>query len=96
MAHDRCEVIGEIISLTLSVPDDELYATLQGETTINVLAEADSPWSKKTEPLVFTLNCGRGRVFHETFDPDAKALQHPSIRRIIQRGCQWAGTGKVE
>lgn len=76
--------------------DDELYAKLQGETPIDVLAEADSAWSKKIEPLVFTLNCGQGRVFHETFGHDVKALQHPSVRKIIQRGCEWAATGKVE
>ncbi len=76
--------------------DDELYAKLQGDAPINVLLEADSDWSKKTEPLAFTLEYGRGRVFHETFGHDAKALRHPSVQKIIQRGCEWAATGKVE
>ena len=76
--------------------DDELYAKLQGDAPINILADADSNWSKKTEPIVFTLNYGQGRVFHETFGHDVKALEHPSIRQIIQRGCEWAATGKVE
>ncbi len=76
--------------------DDELYAKLQGDAPIHVLAEADSDWSKKTEPLVFTLSYGQGRVFHEAFGHDAKALEHPSIRAIIQRGCEWAATGKVD
>ena len=76
--------------------DDELYAKLEGDSPINVLAEADSDWSKKTEPLVFTLNYGQGRVFHETFGHDARAMSNPSVQKIIQRGCEWAATGKVQ
>jgi type 1 glutamine amidotransferase len=76
--------------------DDELYAKLQGDAPINVLVEADSDWSKKTEPLVFTVEYGKGRVFHETFGHDAKALQNPTVQKLIQRGCEWAATGKVE
>jgi len=76
--------------------DDELYAKLQGDTPITVLVEADSAWSKKTEPLVFTLEYGKGRVFHETFGHDAKALSNPTVRTLTQRGCEWAATGKVQ
>lgn len=76
--------------------DDELYARLQGEGDINVLVEADSDWSKKTEPLAFTLEYGKGRVFHEAFGHDGKAVRNPSVQKLIQRGCEWAATGKVE
>jgi type 1 glutamine amidotransferase len=76
--------------------DDELYAKLQGDAKINVLATADSDWSKKTEPLVFTLSYGKGRVFHEAFGHDVKALNNDSIAKIICRGCEWAATGKVK
>ena len=76
--------------------DDELYAKLQGDAPITVLVEADSDWSKKTEPLVFTLDYGKGRVFHEAFGHDGKALQNPTVQKLIQRGCEWAATGKVE
>lgn len=75
--------------------DDELYSKLQGDAPIHVLVSAESPWSKKTEPLVFTLEYGQGRVFHETFGHDGKALANPSVQKIIQRGCEWAATGKV-
>jgi uncharacterized protein len=70
--------------------DDELYAKLQGDTPINVLIEADSDWSKKTEPLAFTLNYGKGRVFHEAFGHDGKAIKNPSVARLIVQGCTWA------
>ena len=75
--------------------DDELYAKLLGDAKINVLAEADSDWSKKTEPIVWTLEYGKGRVLHHTFGHDGKALAPPSVQKIILRGCQWAATGKV-
>lgn len=74
--------------------DDELYAKLQGSEPINVLVEADSDWSKKTEPLAFTLQYGQGRVFHEAFGHDGKAVLNPSVAKLIARGCEWAATGK--
>jgi uncharacterized protein len=76
--------------------DDELYAKLLGDTPINVLVTADSDWSKQTEPLAFTLSYGQGRVFHECFGHDGKAIKNPSVARLIQRGCEWAARGKVE
>jgi uncharacterized protein len=76
--------------------DDELYAKLQGDAPIHVLVTADSDWSKRTEPLAFTLEYGRGRVFHQAFGHDGKALSNPSVQKIIQRGCEWAATGKVQ
>lgn len=76
--------------------DDELYAKLQGDTPIHVLLEADSDWSKRTEPLAFVLQYGQGRVFHETFGHDAKAIQNPAIQKLLVQGVQWAATGKVE
>ena len=76
--------------------DDELYAKLLGDEPITVLVEADSDWSKKTEALAFTVEYGKGRVFHETFGHDAKAIQNPAVQKLIQRGCVWAATGKVQ
>jgi uncharacterized protein len=76
--------------------DDELYAKLQGNAAITVLAEADSDWSKQTEPLAFTVDYGQGHVFHETFGHDGKALQNPAVQKLILRGCEWAATGKVQ
>jgi type 1 glutamine amidotransferase len=75
--------------------DDELYAKLAGDVPIHVLVEADSPWSKKTEPLVFCLDYGKGRVVHNALGHDGKALATPAVRKIIARGVEWAATGKV-
>ena len=76
--------------------DDELYAKLLGDEPITVLVEADSDWSKKTEALAFTINYGKGRVFHETFGHDGKAIQNSAVQKLIQRGCEWAATGNVQ
>jgi type 1 glutamine amidotransferase len=77
------------------VTNDELYAKLQGTGQINVLVSADSDWSNATEPLVFTLNYGQGRVVHNAFGHDRKALMTPAVQTIIARGTEWAATGKV-
>jgi type 1 glutamine amidotransferase len=76
--------------------DDECYSKLQGDAPIQVLATSESEFSKKTEPMVFTTTYGQGRVFHETFGHDTKALDNAAIKTIIQRGTEWAATGKVQ
>jgi type 1 glutamine amidotransferase len=75
--------------------DDELYAKLQGNEKIQVLVTADSDWSKVTEPLVFVQNYGKGRVVHNAYGHDRKALMTPNVQKIIARGTEWAATGKV-
>jgi uncharacterized protein len=75
--------------------DDELYAKEQGEGPIHVLVEAYSDFSKKTEPLVFTVEYGKGRVVHNTLGHDGKALSDPSVAKIVARSAEWAATGKV-
>lgn len=78
------------------VTDDELYAKLEGDAPIEVLATADSDWSNKTEPLAFTLKYGSGRVFHQAFGHDRKAIIYGPVAQIIARGCEWAAKGSVE
>ncbi len=75
--------------------DDELYAKLQGSGPIDVLVEADSPWSNKTEPLVFTRGFGKGRSVHNAFGHDGKVISDPNVAKLICRGVEWAATGKV-
>jgi len=70
--------------------DDELYAKLQGDAPIHVLVQAYSDWSKQTEPLAFTLEYGKGRVFHHTFGHDAAAIRTPQVQKLIVQGTAWA------
>jgi type 1 glutamine amidotransferase len=75
--------------------DDELYARLQGDTEIQVLVTAESSWSNQVEPLVFVHKYGEGRVAHNAFGHDGKALRNPPVARIIARAVEWAATGAV-
>ena len=75
--------------------DDELYAKLLGDGPVHVLLSAYSDWSKKVEPLAFTLSYGEGRVFHHCFGHDAKAVENPPVARLLARGAEWAATGGV-
>jgi uncharacterized protein len=75
--------------------DDELYAKLQGSGEINVLVEADSDWSKKTEPLLFTCEFGKGRSVHNAFGHDGKVITDANVAKLLCRGVEWAATGKV-
>jgi uncharacterized protein len=81
--------------LTNFTTDDELYSKLQGTGDIHVLVTGESLFSKKTEPLVFTLDYGKGRVVQNAFGHDRKALMAPNVQKIIIRGTEWAATGKV-
>ena len=75
--------------------DDELYAKLKGDAKIHVLVTADSDFSKKTEPMVFTMDYGKGRVFNCAYGHDGKAIKIAPVATMIARGCEWAATGKV-
>ena len=76
--------------------DDELYAKLVGDAPIHVLIEADSAWSKKTEPLAWTLEYGKGRVFCLELGHDVKACRNPNFVRLFQRGTAWAARAKMD
>lgn len=94
----ECKVIVKDHPITKGLEDfktsDELYAKLLGEEKINVLVTADSAWSKKTEPMVWTLDYGKGRVACHTFGHDKKAFESTGVQKVIVTTTQWAATGK--
>lgn len=75
--------------------DDELYAKLSGDTEIEVLASADSDWSKQVEPIVFVKPYGQGRVVHNVLGHDVKARENPAFQKLLVRSVEWAAAGKV-
>lgn len=71
--------------------DDELYAKLAGDTSIQVLATAHSAdYSKADEPMAWTLPRGRGRVFVTVLGHDAKARENPAFGKLLVQGTKWA------
>jgi len=79
---------------------DELYATLRGPGgNMKVLATAHSdPANKGTgrdEPILMVLSYGKGRIFHTTMGHDIAALACVGFMATLQRGTEWAATGKV-
>lgn len=81
--------------------NDELYANLRGPggKDMNVIATAYSdPANRGTgdhEPILMTLNYGKGRIFHTVMGHDVYALSCVGFAVTFQRGTEWAATGKV-
>ena len=79
---------------------DELYATLRGPgQNMNVIATARSESTNRgtgrDEPVLMTLNFGKGRIFHTIMGHDVPALSCVGFIATFQRGTEWAATGKV-
>lgn len=79
---------------------DELYNTLKGPgQNMDVLATAFSdPANKGTgfdEPMLMAIRYGTGRVFHTAMGHDVAAMACVGFITTLQRGTEWAATGKV-
>ena len=79
---------------------DELYDRLRGPArNVTVLAGAYSdPKTGGTgehEPLLMVIPFGQGRVFHTALGHAAEAIQCAGFAVTLQRGAEWAATGKV-
>jgi type 1 glutamine amidotransferase len=80
---------------------DELYDAMCGPAEdLTVLATAFSdPKVKGTsenEPMLMTIQYGQGRVFHTTLGHDPEAMKCVGFIATLQRGTEWAATGKVK
>lgn len=69
---------------------DELYTCLDGETRIDVLAEATSKVDQSVHPMAIALSPGKGRVFQSPLGHDLGALKTPGTRALYLQGTRWA------
>jgi len=92
-------------------PKDELYANLrwQPASTYHVLATAWDDHSlynrEKTrqpipgdgihQPMLWTLQYGKGRIFVTVLGHDVPAVKTPAFVTTFTRGAEWAATGAV-
>jgi hypothetical protein len=79
---------------------DELYDRLRGPgQNLTLLATAfsapDQKGTGENEPILFTIQYGKGRVFHTTLGHDTAAMQCVGFIVTLQRGAEWAATDKV-
>ncbi|HUY88836.1 MAG TPA: ThuA domain-containing protein [Pirellulales bacterium] len=79
---------------------DELYDRLRGPAeNLTVLATAfaakEQHGSGEHEPMLMVVDYGQGRVFHSTLGHSPQAMQCVGFIVTLQRGAEWAATGKV-
>jgi type 1 glutamine amidotransferase len=79
---------------------DELYGWLRGPAqNLTVLATAFAPEDKggsdEHEPLLFTIQYGKGRVFQNALGHTPEQLKSVAFIATFQRGAEWAVTGNV-
>ena len=80
--------------------NDELYDLLRGPgENMHILATAYADKSKggsgRHEPMIFTVNYGKGRVFHTPMGHGNDSQECVGFITTLVRGAEWAATGKV-
>ena len=79
---------------------DELYDSLRGPAeSLHVLAttyaEPGKGGSGRNEPMLMTIEYGKGRVFHTVLGHADYSMNCVGFITTFQRGAEWAATGEV-
>ena len=79
---------------------DELYSKLRGPAkNLHILATAYADPEKRGtgehEPALFTIQYGKGRVFHTVLGHGPEQMRCVGFITTYQRGTEWAATGRV-
>ena len=98
--------------ITKDLPDnwmhaqDEMYDRMRGPANIKELlysgaADRNTGGSGREEPLVFTVDYGKARIFHIMLGhcgptlENNPAMQCAGFQTLLLRGAEWSATGKV-
>lgn len=99
--------------ITKGLPDnwmharDEMYDSMRGPANIKDLlysgtTDPNTGGSGREEPLVFTVDYGKARIFHLMLGhcgptmENNPAMQCAGFQTLLLRGAEWAATGKVK
>jgi hypothetical protein len=98
--RDRHHPITEGMPAEWLHAQDELYHGLRGPAeNMHLLATAYSDRNKggtgENEPMMWTVSYGKGRVFHTPMGHALEAMRCVGFITTLQRGTEWAATGKV-
>lgn len=80
---------------------DELYDRLRGPARnatflATAFSDRQTGGSGEHEPMLMVVRYGKGRVFHTTLGHSAEAMKCTGFIVTLQRGAEWATTGKVK
>jgi type 1 glutamine amidotransferase len=80
--------------------NDELYDKLRGPgENMHILATAYADRAKggsgRHEPMIFTIEYGKGRIFHTPMGHGNDSQECVGFITTLVRGAEWAATGKV-
>ena len=79
---------------------EELYDRLRGQAeNMTVLAtsfaDPETKGSGRHEPVLMTIDYGKGRVFHTTLGHSGQSMKGVAFQETLNRGTEWAATGEV-
>jgi type 1 glutamine amidotransferase len=83
-----------------SLTSDELYHRMNMRPEAHVIATAfsavETGGTGGDEPIMWTVEYGKGRVFQTVLGHDTAAMMEPGFAASFTRGAEWAATGGVK
>jgi type 1 glutamine amidotransferase len=91
--------MSEGVHILATAYDDLKYKIPQEQKPANIPTNwphLDFNPTGKDEPMLWTVNYGRGRTVYTTLGHDVKAMGMPGFSTIFVRSVEWAATGAVQ